>query len=148
MKRRFLILTVIMFFVLPVLGQACETSAPMPTGEFSEGVVSKIRMMNGDGPDSEVVHTIYLDSYRNVATGQTGTCRHFYVLSSTYTPLLTPGELSSIVDAHIQTEIVKVLKTAFALNLHIQGSVRSNVWLTQFSPSMARDDYLSYSKKP
>ena len=151
MNKIFFKLILSLLLIFPALSMACENSTAMLPGEFSEGVVSKIKMSNDDGPDGERVYTIYLSSHRTVPAGQAvTTCKRFFVLSAYSTTFILGKDFQThFVDGNIGQEIIRTLKTAFALNLHIQCSLTGGDWEAKgYTPTISRNDFLSYSKRP
>lgn len=125
---------------------ACESYNPIPVGQFSNAVVDKIGLLANDDPD--IVYTIYLESL-TTSDGSTMNCGLFTVVwSRAPTSNMNQDEYDSLVQSHMQLEIVKIAKTAFALNLYLQGSVRANAWLPAQSPSIGRVNFISMEKTP
>lgn len=144
MKKIILLIHLVLFPAW--VSAACVSYNPMPTGEFSEGVMENLKLV----PENNLLmtYTIYLGTFKMVSSGDALTCGYFTINTGHSPGSLTGAQEATVVDFYLYRDVIKIVNTAFALNYYLEGSVSTNPEYASLSPSMFRSDFISMRPRP
>lgn len=128
----------------PMLVSAnCLNHDPLPEGQFSEGIVESIKFIPGR---IYKTHVVYLESLKVISTGETQECGFFTIISGGSSSL--GDDRYSISYSAGQVPAVKLVTTAFVLNLYLEGTLSKTIISSKVGSTLDEDDYLVMRRRP